>query len=137
MKLHEPKTLRKAILTGVRKTQKISEDEVGSYLERCVAEVAAHHVMGNIECGGVDDIDYWDTQYENFEAGLKIGAAMEPRDRVFTAYLDPGDDGPEIGTNHMFYFVGQFATSAVDDVKKKTEEWLKRLRKEREEKGLD
>ena len=131
MKLHSPKSLEKAVMAGIEKVLGVDADEVHDYLDECVGGVAAHYAMGNAECGKVDDIDYWEAQTDGFEAGLKVGAAMSPGDRVFTVYLDPDDGGEGIQTNMCFYFVGRDAKGVANELRADTAKWLEGLRKEK------
>lgn len=129
METKESKGLRKAILEGIKKTCDISEHEVGDYFDECVAEVAAHHAMGNIEHGGVDDLDYWESKTDGFESGLAVGAKLGEGDKVWTAYL--GDDDDNVCVSHLFWFVGKNGPQLIRELKAETKKWLAGLRKEK------
>lgn len=129
MRPEHSKTIEKALKEGADRIAEVDRDGTGDFLQECVAGVAAHHVMGNVEYGRVSDADYWDVQTENFEAGLKVGAAMGKGDRVFTAGLDPDED--PVCVNHLFYFVGKDPRQVAKRLRKASADWLDSLRKDR------
>ena len=129
MEPEHSKTIERALKKGADRIAEVDRDETGDFLQECVAEVAAHHVMGNVECGRVKDLDYWETQTDNFEAGLKVGAALGEGDRVFTAGLDSDED--PVYVNHLFYFVGKDPRQVAKRLREASADWLDSLRKDR------
>lgn len=129
MKPEHSTIIEKALKKVVNQVVEIDRDESSDFLQECAAEMAAHHVMGNIECGRVKDLDYWETQTDNFEAGLKVGAEMQKDDRVFTAGLDPDDD--PVFVNHLFYFVGKDPRDVAKRLKEAGVDWIDSLRKDK------
>jgi hypothetical protein len=123
------KALEKALEKAIGQVADIDVDEVGDFLE-CVADIAAHHVMGNIQYGGVDDLDYWESQIYCFEAGLKVAAAMGPDDRVYTAVRGDGNTAGAY-TNHMFYFVGKNQRDVAKRLREAGVDWVDSLRKKK------
>lgn len=131
MKLKNPKSIQDALVAGMKKVEEVDLSEVQEYLDDCVAGIAKNHAMGNVECGRVDDLDYWETQTDAFELGLKVASEMGPCDSVYTAYLDPDEHGVDVC--QMFYFVGVRPHLVVKELREATKKYLVALR---QEKGL-
>ena len=132
MEIKHSKFLEQTLERAMRKVADIDAGEVEDFIQECVAEIAAHHVMGNVECSKVKDLDYWEAQVDHFEAGLKVAEAMTPGDKIFTAGLDPfSEDGVPVSINHLFYFVGKDARSVARLLKEEAINWIDKLRKDK------
>jgi hypothetical protein len=122
------KIIEEALEEAVGRIIEIDHDE-WDFLQECVAGIAVHHVMANVECERVDDLTYWEAQTGGFEAGLKVAAALGEGDRVYTAGLDPDED--PVHVSHLFYFVGKDPRKVAKLLTEATAGWLDGLRKDR------
>lgn len=133
MKLHQSKSIEKTVMDAMSKIRGMDPEEVFSYLEECVGGVAAHHVVSNLEYGGVKNLEHWEAQIDGFEAGMKVGVAlslsdMSSGDKVYTLCFGTEDGIP---TNMCFYFVGRDAKKVAQRLQTDSARWISKFRKDR------
>lgn len=126
MKISSSKALTTALKTGVRKVHELDPESVAEFLDDGVSSIAVFVAAEYAECRSVRDIDYWESQTDSFESGLKVASSLRPGDRLFCAGVDSGSDPVDL--NQLFYFVGPSAADVVKRLKKVIQESLAHLK---------
>lgn len=101
----------------------------GDCLEDEALYVATQH---SDEIDDTDSSDLWDLKSSGFECGLRAAAKLGPKDKVFSASLDPDDFDADV-PNAVLWLHGRTEGAVAKRLEKACKGYLEKVR---QEKGL-
>lgn len=106
--------------------------DVTDFLRDLFGDHLSVHYAWMVDDYDLDAADIWDLHHDPFDAGLKIGRAMEEGDELFVMGLGSDDLEPEVSLNASwtFWIVGKSEDEVLERVRKAVGPCLEEMRRD-------